>query len=93
VADEPAGDAPDPVTERVKLCVAEFWLVVEGKEAGPGCEVGGDVRGEDPSLVDLLGLAGKVARPMALAVRTPSVSTVSRMAKNAPIPWRLPVVW
>jgi hypothetical protein len=56
VADEAGGDVPDPVAERVRLGVPESFLVVEAEEAGPGGEVGGDVRGQDPALVDLPGL-------------------------------------
>jgi hypothetical protein len=54
VADEPGGDVPDAVAERVRLGVPEFFLVVEAEEPCPGGEVGGDVRGEDPALVDSL---------------------------------------
>jgi hypothetical protein len=53
VADEAGGDAPDPVAERVRGGVLQVRLVVEAEEAGPGGEVGGDVRREDPAFVDL----------------------------------------
>jgi hypothetical protein len=35
---------PDPVAERVRVGVAEFRVVAVPEEAGPGGEVGGDVR-------------------------------------------------
>ena len=54
VAGQPGWQVPDPVAERVRLGVAEFGVVGVAEEAGPGGEVGGDVRGEDPSLVDSL---------------------------------------
>src|SRR5690242_11816708 len=56
VADEPGGQVPDPVAERVRLGVPQVRLVVQAEEPGPGGEVGGDVRREDPSFVDLPGL-------------------------------------
>ena len=40
---------PYPVAERRRVGVAEF-LVGVAEEAGPGGEVGGDVRREDPAL-------------------------------------------
>jgi hypothetical protein len=55
VAGEPGGQVPDPVAERFRVGVPEFPVVVVAEEAGPGGEVGGDVRGEDPAGVDLPG--------------------------------------
>jgi hypothetical protein len=60
VANKAGGQVPDPVTERVRGGVPEFGLVVEADEAGPGGEVGGDVRGEDPAAVDFPGLRRKI---------------------------------
>ena len=60
VADEPGGQVPEPVAERVRLGVLEVVVVVEAEEAGPGGQVGGDVRGEDPAAVDLPGLRREV---------------------------------
>jgi hypothetical protein len=47
VAGEFGGEVPDP--ERVRVGVAEFGVAAVAEEAGPGGEVGGDVRREDPS--------------------------------------------
>ncbi|MGD0701813.1 MAG: hypothetical protein ABSA02_18255 [Trebonia sp.] len=38
---------PDPAAEPVRGGAAEFGVVGVAEEAGPGGEVGGDVRGED----------------------------------------------
>jgi hypothetical protein len=65
-ADEAGGEVPDPVAERVRLGIPEVLLVVESEEAGPGGEVGGDVRGQHPSLVDLPGFRGQVAQAYGL---------------------------
>ena len=64
MADEAAGNVPNPVAERVRLGVPESFLVVEAEEAGPGGEVGGDVRGDDPAAVDLpVGFGGQLLVP------------------------------
>jgi hypothetical protein len=55
VAGQPGGQVPDPVAERVRVGVREFLVVAVAEEAGPGGEVGGDVRGEHPAGVDLPG--------------------------------------
>jgi hypothetical protein len=60
VADEPGREVPDPVAERVRGGVAEILIVVEAEEAGPGGEVSGDIRREDPALVDLPGFRGSL---------------------------------
>jgi hypothetical protein len=60
MAGEPGGQVPDPVAERAGVGVAEAGVVAVAEEAGPGGEVGGDVRGEDPSGVDLPGLGGSL---------------------------------
>jgi hypothetical protein len=64
---------PDPVAERVRVGFPEFLVVMEAEEAGPGGQVGGDVRGDDPAAVDLQVFDGKLRRPMALAVRAPAI--------------------
>ena len=53
VPGQPRGDVPDPVAECVRVGVAEFPVVTEAEEAGPGGQVGGDVRRDDPAAVDL----------------------------------------
>src|SRR5947207_7569652 len=60
MADDAGGDAPDPVAERVRGGLPQVRLVVEAEETGPGGEVSGDVRREDPSLVDLPGFRRQV---------------------------------
>jgi len=52
---------PNPVAERVRAGFPQL-VVVAAEEAGPGGEVGGDVRGNDPAGVDLPGLRGEVAQ-------------------------------
>ena len=91
VAGQPGRQMPDAVAERVRVRVAEFGVVAVAEEAGPGGEVGGDARRDDPSRVDLPGL-GRFRRPMALAVRTPAVSTVawSRCRTSMYCGWWLP---
>jgi hypothetical protein len=81
---------PDPA-EGVRGGVAEF-AVVQAQEAGPCREVGGDVRGQDPAGVDLPGLRGRFRSPMALAARTPLVSTTacSRCRTSMYCAWWLP---
>jgi hypothetical protein len=66
VPGEAGGYVPDPVAERVRVGVAEFLIVVAAEEAGPGCEVGGDVWGDDLARVDLPGLRRQVAQPHGL---------------------------
>jgi hypothetical protein len=92
VACEPGRQVPDPVAERVRVGVAEFLVVVVAEEAGPGGEVSGDVRRDDPSFVDLPGFRGRFRSPMALAVRTPAVSTQawSRCSTSVNCGWWLP---
>ena len=58
VAGEAGGDVPDPVAERVRVGFAQLVIVVAAEEAGPGGQVGGDVRGDDPAAVDLPCLGG-----------------------------------
>lgn len=53
VAGEACGDVPDPVAERVRVGVFQVRVVAAAEEAGPGGQVGGDVRGDDPPDVDL----------------------------------------
>ncbi len=55
MADQAGGEVPDPVAERIWGGVLQLIVVVEAEEAGPGGEVGGDVRGDHPSGVDLPG--------------------------------------
>jgi hypothetical protein len=76
---------------RVRGGVAEFRVVGVAEGAGPGGEVGGDVRGEDPPAVDLPVLS-RLRRPMALAVRTPTVSATacSRCRTSMYWAWWLP---
>jgi hypothetical protein len=59
VAGEAGGDVPDP--ERVRVGFPQVRVVAVAEEAGPGGQVGGDVRGDDPAGVDLPGLRGEVA--------------------------------
>jgi hypothetical protein len=76
------------IVQRVWVGFPQVLLVAEAEQAGPGGEVGGDVRGDDPAAVDLPGLGGRFRRPMALAVRTPPVSTTAeRGAQRIPFHW------
>ena len=59
---EPGGDVPDPVAECVRVGFPQVRIVVVAQEAGPGGQVGGDVRGDDPAFVDLPGFRGEVAQ-------------------------------
>ena len=52
MAGEPGGDVPDPVAECVRVGVPQLRVVVAAEEAGPGGQVGGDVRGDDPVGLD-----------------------------------------
>ena len=54
MAGEPGGQVPDP--ERTGVGFPQSGVVVVAEEAGPGGQVGGDVRGDDPAGVDLPGL-------------------------------------
>jgi hypothetical protein len=65
VAGKPGGQVPDPVAEGVRVRGAEL-AVVQSEKAGPCCEVGGDVRGQDPADVDLPGLRREVPQPHGL---------------------------
>jgi hypothetical protein len=60
VGGEFRGEVPDPVAERVRVGIAEFAVSGVAEEAGPGGEVGGDVRRDDPAAVDLPGLRGSL---------------------------------
>src|SRR5580700_10012995 len=57
---EAGGDVPDPVAERVRVGVPQLAVVAAAEEAGPGGQVGGDVRRDDPAAVDLPGLRREV---------------------------------
>src|SRR5258708_34841696 len=46
----------EKVAERVRVGFPQVLVVAEAEEAGPGGEVGGDVRGDDPAAVDLPGV-------------------------------------
>src|SRR5712691_12947698 len=46
VADQPGGQGPQPVAQRVRLGVLEVLLVVQAEQPAPGGQVGGDVGGE-----------------------------------------------
>src|SRR5215813_9310655 len=63
---EAGGDVPDPVAERVRVGFPQVRVVAEAEQAGPGREVGGDVRGDDPAAVDLPGLRRQPAQPHGL---------------------------
>jgi hypothetical protein len=89
VAGQPGWQVPDPVAEGARVRVAEF-AVVQSEEAGPCREVGGDVRGEDPTTCQVF--EGRFRSPMAFAVRTPPVSTTacSRWTASMYCAWWLP---
>ena len=57
-----SGDVPDPVAERVRVGFPQVLVIAEAEETGPGGEVGGDVRGDDPAAVDLPGSRRQRAR-------------------------------
>ena len=61
MAGQAGGDVPDPVAECVRVGVPQVSVVVAAEEAGPGGQVGGDVRGDDPAFADLPGLRREVA--------------------------------
>ena len=48
------------VAERVRVGFPQVRVVAVAEEAGPGGQVGGDVRGDDPAAVDLPGLRREV---------------------------------
>ena len=60
VMGQAGGDVPDPVAERVRVGFPQVRVVAEAEEAGPGGQVGGDVRRDDPAAVDLPGFGWKV---------------------------------
>ena len=62
-------------------------VVVEAEEAGPGGQVGGDVRRDDPAALTCQDFDGRFRRPMALAVRTPAVSTTACSRCTASMYW------
>jgi hypothetical protein len=41
------------VAERIGVGFSQVIVIVAAEEAGPGREIGGDVRGDDPAAVDL----------------------------------------
>src|SRR6266568_3383157 len=51
VADQPGGQAQQPVAQRVRLGVLEILLVVEAEQAAPGGQVGGEAGGQHPAAV------------------------------------------
>ena len=53
VADEPGGQAEQPVAQRIRLGVLEVVAVVQAQQPAPGGQVGGDVGGKYPAAVDL----------------------------------------
>src|SRR6266481_145630 len=62
VAGEPGGEVPDPVAEGIRVGVPQVRVVAVAEEPGPGGEVGGDVRRDDPAAVDLPGLRREAAQ-------------------------------
>src|SRR3954470_5067721 len=62
VGGEFRGEVPDPVAEGTGVGVAEPGVVAVAEEAGPGGEVGGDVRCDDPAAVDLPGFRWQPAQ-------------------------------
>src|SRR4029077_14531208 len=58
--------------ERVRVGFPKVRIVAEAEEAGPGSEVGGDVRSEHPAAVDLPGLRWQV--PQAQGLRGPDTA-------------------
>ena len=54
VVHEAGREVPDAVAERVGDGLPQVRVVAEAEEAGPGGQVGGDVRREDPAGVDSL---------------------------------------
>src|SRR5262249_2562579 len=56
VMDEPGGDRPDRVAEGVRVGFPQVLLVAVAEETGPGGQVSGDVRRDDPAAIDLPGL-------------------------------------
>ena len=53
VTGQAGGEVPDPVAQRIGVGVPQVLVIVAAEQAGPGREVGGDVRGDDPAAVDL----------------------------------------
>jgi hypothetical protein len=74
---EAGEDVPDPVAERIRVGFPQALVIAEAEEARPRREIGGDVRGYDPTAVDLPDFDGSPRSPIALAVRTPPVSTTA----------------
>jgi hypothetical protein len=68
---EAGGDVPDPVAERVRVGVAEFLVVAVAEEAGQAARSAAMTQ---PALTCQV-FEGRLRRPMALAARTPPVST------------------
>ena len=62
VGGQARGEVPDPVAEGVRVGVAGSGSPWKPEEAGPGGEVGGDVRRGDPPCVDLPGLRWQAAQ-------------------------------
>src|SRR2546429_7310412 len=63
---------PEHAHQTLLNSVQTTWPVVAvAQEAGPGGEVGGDVRGDDPAAVDLPGLRRKVAQAHGLGGADP----------------------
>src|SRR5215470_7625120 len=62
VPGQAGGNVPYAVAERVRVGVPQIRIVAKAEEAGPGGQVGGDVRGDDPAAVDLPGLRWQVAQ-------------------------------
>jgi hypothetical protein len=58
----PGGQVVEPEPHGVRLGVGEAAFVVEGQEAEPGVEVGGEVGGQHPRAVDRPGLGGQVLK-------------------------------
>jgi hypothetical protein len=76
----------DPHPHGLGLGIGEAVLVVEGKEAEPGVEVGREVAASIQLRFVVQDLAGRLCRPMALFVRTRS-STTAWWRCRASIHW------
>jgi hypothetical protein len=90
VADEPGGQAQEPIAQRVRLGLFEVVLVIQAEQAAPAAS-GGQLSGQHPPTVHQPGFDGRSRRPSDLSARTLSSTTACwRCSTSMNWAWYLP---
>jgi len=74
---EAGGDVPDPVVERIRVGFPQVLVIVAAEEAGQAARSAAMFTAMTQPQLTCHDLDGRARSPMALAVRTPPVSTTA----------------